>query len=71
VQKPYTSVGNLVLNAVDAQTMFIWIECTANPTRLTVKPKQKRLLLHHTKTSSSSPTATTSKTVTALISSTC
>ena len=50
--------------------MFTWIEGTENLTLLTVKAKDK-IITPSYKTSSSSPTAITSNTVKASISSTC
>ena len=60
-QKSVASVAKRV-NKVEIQTMFTWIEDTENPSRLTVKPKEK-IITPSTKQSSSSQTATTSNTV--------
>jgi len=57
VQK-YASVAKRVFNSVETQTMFTWIENTAQPTRLNVK-KKETIVTPSNKTSSSSQTAST------------
>jgi len=68
-QKSYASVAKRVFSSVETQTVFTWIEDTDRPTRLTEKPKEK-VITPSKKTSSSSQTATTSKTIKSSFSST-